>query len=77
MAEDTTNIPAGVTDGFHYWYITDLAKSWWDGSQANFGVMLKDTDESTLEAWKRFRSSDWGTAHERPKLTITYFDPTS
>jgi hypothetical protein len=76
-AEYTINIPAGVTDGFHYWYITDLAKSWWDGSQGNFGVMLKDTDESTEEAWKRFRSSDWTVAHERPKLTITYFDPTS
>ncbi len=77
VPEDTTSIPAGVTDGFHYWYITDLAKSWWDGSQGNFGVMLKDTDESTEEAWKRFRSSDWTVAHERPKLTITYFDPTS
>lgn len=76
-AEYTVNIPAGVTDGFHYWYISDLVRSWWDGSQVNFGVMLKDTNESTEEAWKRFRSSDWGTAAERPKLIINYFDPTS
>lgn len=76
-AEYTVNIPAGVTDGFHYWYISDLVRSWWDGSQVNFGVMLKDTNESTEEAWKRFYSSDWGTAAERPKLIITYFDPTS
>ena len=76
-AEYVINIPAGVTDGFLYWYITDLVKSWWDGSQVNFGVMLKDTDETTEEAWKRFYSSDWGTAHQRPKLTIYYFDPTS
>ena len=76
-AEYTVNIPAGVTDGFHYWYISDLVRSWWDGSQVNFGVMLKDTNETTEEAWKRFRSSDWGTAAERPKLIINYFDPTS
>lgn len=75
--EYTVNVPAGVTDGFLYWYITELVRSWWDGSQNNFGVMLKDTDESTEEAWKRFYSSDWGTAHQRPKLTINYFDPTS
>ena len=74
--EYTANVPAGVTDGFIYWYITDLVRSWWDGSQGNFGVMLKDTDETTEEAWKRFRSSDWGTAHERPELRIYYFDPT-
>jgi hypothetical protein len=75
--EDTANVPAGVTDGFVYWYITDLVRSWWDGSQVNFGIMLKDTDESTEEAYKRFYSSDWGTAHQRPELTILYFDPTS
>ena len=76
-AEDTTNIPAGVTDGFHYWYVTDLAQGWWDGSLTNYGVMLKDTDESTEESWKQFYSSDWTTASQRPTLVITYYDPTS
>jgi hypothetical protein len=74
--EDDATVPAGVTDGFIYWYITDLAKGWWDGTIANYGVVLKDTDESTEEAWKRFYSSDWTTAHQRPELTILYFDPT-
>jgi hypothetical protein len=75
--EYTTNVPAGVTDGFIYWYITDLVKGWWDGTTANYGVVLKDTDETTEEAYKRFYSSDWTTAHQRPELTIMYFDPTS
>jgi hypothetical protein len=75
--EDYANVPAGVTDGFVYWYITDLVKGWWDGTLANYGVVLKDTDESTEEAWKRFYSSDWTTAHQRPELTIIYYDPTS
>jgi hypothetical protein len=75
--EFITNVPAGVTDGFIYWMITDLAKGWWDGTIANYGVVLKDTDESIEDAWKRFYSSDWGTAHQRPELTILYYDPTS
>jgi hypothetical protein len=74
--EDTASVPAGVTDGFVYWYIEDLVKGWFDGTITNYGVVLKDTDETTEEAWKRFHSSDWGTAHQRPELTILYFDPT-
>jgi hypothetical protein len=73
----TVNVPAAATNNFVNWYITDLVKAWQAGTVANYGVMLKDTDEATPEAWKRFYSSDWGTAAERPKLVITYFDPTS
>lgn len=73
--EYAVNVPAGETDGFLYWHIGELVRGWWDGTIPNYGLVLKDTDEGTAEAWKRFRSSDWGTAHERPKLIITYFDP--
>ncbi|MGD9115837.1 MAG: DNRLRE domain-containing protein, partial [Dehalococcoidia bacterium] len=70
-------VPSGVTDGFVYWHITELVQGWWDGSLANYGVVLKATDESVAEAWKRFYSSDWTTEHQRPKLSIGYYDPTS
>jgi hypothetical protein len=73
----TVNVPAAATNNFINWYITDLVKAWQNGTVANYGVVLKDTDEATAEAWKRFYSSDWGTAAERPKLIIVYFDPTS
>jgi hypothetical protein len=43
----------------------------------NRGVMLMDTNEATAEAWKGFYSSDWSNALQRPKLTITYWDPGS
>jgi hypothetical protein len=58
-----------------YWYITDLAKGWFDGSIANRGVALADTDPSYAEAWKEFFSSDSGTAAQHPKLEIYYYDP--
>jgi hypothetical protein len=74
---DTHLMPAAASNNFHYWYITDLVKAWQAGTAPNYGVMFRDIDETTEEAWKRFYSSDWGTAAERPKLVISYFDPTS
>lgn len=75
-AIDVKTIPASATNSFRSWYITTLVQDWVEGSVANYGVKLADTDESTAEKYKCFRSSDWGTAVERPKLTIQYYDPT-
>jgi len=73
--EYTRSVPASATNAFLYWHISDLTEGWLDGSISNHGVMLKDTDESTAEAWKSFYSSDWGNASQRPKLIVTYYDP--
>jgi hypothetical protein len=74
--EYTRTVPASVTDDFVYWSLDDLVKAWVEGTISNYGLVLKDTDESTVEVWKGFRSSDWSTAGERPKLVIHYYDPT-
>ncbi len=73
--ESTATVPADVTKDFIYWDIDDLVQSWVDGSIVNKGVLLKDTDENTVKAWKRFYSSNHTFYFERPpKLVITYFD---
>jgi hypothetical protein len=75
-AEDWATVPAEVTYDFIYWAVDDLVQGWVDGSIPNYGVMLRDTDETTAKAWKCFYSSDqviqpsWA-----PKLVIAYFDP--
>jgi len=69
-------VPASVTNDFIYWSLDDLVESWINRTIRNYGLVLKDTDESTVEVWKGFYSSDWGTASERPKLVVRYFDPT-
>jgi hypothetical protein len=74
--EYTRTVPASVTDDFVYWSLDDLVEAWVDGTLSNYGLVLKDTDESTVEVWKGFHSSDWGTASERPKLVVHYYDPT-
>ena len=72
----TTAILQFTVAEWRYWDIDALVQSWVDGSISNYGVTLRDTDEGTAEQWKGFRSSDWGTAAQRPKLTIQYYDPT-
>jgi len=74
--EDVVPAPAAHTDSFVSWNIINLVQGWVEGSIVNYGVKLADTDESTQEKWKAFYSSDWGTAVQRPKLTIHYYDPT-
>lgn len=74
--EYTRIVPGPLTSSVLYWDISDLVRSWWDGSVQNYGVMLRDTDESTTESWKVFYSSEWENDFQRPKLTVTYYDPT-
>ena len=74
-AMDVELIPAAATNNFRNWAITDLVQGWVESSIANYGVMLADTDESSHELYKCFRSSDHVTAGERPRLIIQYYDP--
>jgi hypothetical protein len=75
--QDTHLLPATISNNFHYWYITDLVTGWWNGSVPNLGVVLQSTNEPGWEGWVGFYSSERSTTAQRPKLVITYFDPTS
>jgi len=72
---DTVTVPGAHTGDFVLWDISTLAQGWVGGSIANRGVLLRDTDETSYDGVKSFRSSDWGTAGERPKIVISYYDP--
>lgn len=74
-AEDAITVTFPATNNFISWDITNLVQGWHDGSITNYGVMLRDTDESSSEGLKAFYSADWGTAVQRPKLEVTYYDP--
>ena len=74
-AVDTVNIGAVATQDWETWDVTSLVQSWVDGSVANYGVMLKDVDESTIKASKGFFSSHHTNFGRRPRLVVTYFDP--
>jgi hypothetical protein len=57
------------------WNLLTLANQWLAGTYANYGVAMIGVEGST-DSEKTFRSSDWTTASERPKLTLTCAIPT-
>ena len=73
-AIDAITVPAIATVDFLTWDISSLVQIWVSTPATNRGIMLKDTDESSDEGWKYFRSSDWTTVDQRPKLMISYYD---
>jgi hypothetical protein len=83
-AVSTTTVPGSEDDSFYYWPATALVQGWLNGSIPNYGIVLKDTDESTYEGVKIFASTVWDhsyynkqiTSTQYPKLVITYWDPT-
>lgn len=74
-AEVTDNITAGATT-WESWDIDTLVQGWLDGTITNYGMMLKDTDESSVNTTAHFFTSDYTTdATKRPKLEIVYYIP--
>lgn len=74
-AEVTDNITAGATT-WESWDIVALVQGWLDGTITNYGMMLKDTDESSVNTTAHFFTSDYTTdATKRPKLEIVYYIP--
>ena len=72
--EYTRTVPGPVSNYFQYWYIDDLVQGWVDGSIANYGVVVRDTDETTTKACKGFYASEWLYGPRHPKLVIRYYD---
>ena len=56
------------------WDITELVQGWVDGSIENYGVEVRNTDE-TVNAFMIFFSSDAEAPELRPELAIEYHDP--
>ncbi len=73
-AEYSNSVTAGNTE-WENWDIDALVQSWLDGIFTNNGVVLKATDESSLDTIAAFRPSDYSSASYRPKLVIDYYIP--
>jgi len=75
-SEYTLTIYSGSTTGvYKHWYnLTDLIQGWLDGSIVNYGMMIRDADESSLDTMAWVGSSEADEEY-RPKLTINYYIP--
>jgi len=72
--EDILYILAGLPGYFVSWDIEGLVKGWHDGIITNYGMVLRDTDESSVDGKAAFRSSE-NMASDRPRLIIEYYIP--
>lgn len=74
-AEITNDITAGATT-WESWDIDALVQGWLDGTITNYGMVLKDTDESSVDTIAYFYTSDYTTdTTKRPELEIDYYIP--
>ena len=74
-AEASCKIYAGTA--WKSWdYIDELVKNWFDGSITNYGLLLKATNETSINNEAAFRSSDYTiNPSQCPKLEIHYYIP--
>lgn len=68
-------VPDNPTNDFVYWQIDDLVRGWHDGSIPNYGMLLRDANESRYNETAGFWSSDHSVGSNRPKLVINYYVP--
>ena len=82
-SQPTSSTDAGITNnitaedtGWEYWNIKTLVQNWLDETIANYGMVLKDTDETLVELYAIFRTSDYTIdTTKRPKLVVDYYIP--
>lgn len=75
VAEAVLNIPASPPYDFVYWYIYGLVEGWYDGSITNYGMLLRDTDESSADDFVWFCAYNYWDGINRPKLVTDYYIP--
>ncbi len=62
--------------GWIVWDIGDLFQDWVYGTIPNYGMVLKDTDETSNNTIGYFHSSEYPTdPNKRPKLVVSFYIP--
>lgn len=61
----------GASLGWEYWYPTELVQEWVEGSRENHGLLLRDMPGEPNNGTE-FRSSEYGTAADRPYVDVMW-----
>jgi len=72
---DTITFTTDSDLGFHAWDVTSLLQHWADATYTHYGFYLYPNSTGT-NAVVDFRSGDYGTTSQRPKLEFIYTLPT-
>ena len=61
--------PYNPSTGWKTYNVATVVQDWLDGTKPHFGFLVRGNTGETFAAY--YRSSDYGTASYRPKLTVT------
>ena len=61
-----------ISNNWYYLYVTSVVRNWVNGTNPNYGFMLRDDTESGDFQWTTFYSSD-AASPNKPELHITYY----
>lgn len=64
-----SSVTGNTSNTYWSWYITQLVKDWYNGVQPNYGMMLKQQNETT-SPFRTFTSVNAG--NNTPRLTVNY-----
>lgn len=70
--QGTTNVS---TTGTYNWSLSSLVQNWVNGTNPNYGLLMKFTTENTANEQKSFGSLQNATIANRPVLAISYTVP--
>ncbi|MBI2874515.1 MAG: DNRLRE domain-containing protein [Firmicutes bacterium] len=66
----TVNVSTGI-NRFINWNLDNLVKSWFYGSVANLGLLIKAGDE-TIDNLRGLRAREYNSSYQWPRLYLTY-----
>lgn len=66
-----SSVASSLANAYWEWDITKLSQDWYNGLQSNYGILLKNRDESSASSYGYFAASE-NRAQFIPKITITY-----
>ena len=71
----TSSTTTGTTSNvWRTWSVAADAQAWLDGTATNYGLRISDATESAAASPEaKFAPKEWGTAGQRPQLTIQYY----
>ncbi|WP_139488009.1 DNRLRE domain-containing protein [Brevibacillus dissolubilis] len=68
-AQAESAVTSSTSQAYWQWYITPLVKDWYQGKQPNYGIMLKQQNETT-STYRSFNTVN--SSNNTPRLSITY-----
>lgn len=71
--------PPNQSNEWHGWMVTNIAQAWVSGSQPNYGLMVKATDETLSRGGAVYQAAEFATFNgetvQRPQLILAWGRP--